>query len=301
MAPDESKNQTASGDLAGLQTVVTGSSSGIGRAIALEFARAGADVIVHARKSRPEANDTALSCRKFGVRAEVILADVAETVGRRALVDQALATFGKFDVWVNNAGADVLTGQTASCSFEEKLSLLWNVDVLGTICLSRTVGAMMRGQGNGSILNIGWDQATAGMEGESGEMFSAVKGAVMAFSKSLALSLAPEVRVNCLAPGWIRTAWGDGASKTWQKRVLDETPLGRWGQSEDVAAMARFLSSPAAAFITGQTVAVNGGAVRRRDNTHRTSGSRLSPDDSPRLPSEDFLPGSRRKFDLITT
>ena len=84
----------------------------------------------------------------------------------------------------------------------------------------------------------------------------------MAFSRSLAVSLAPEVRVNCLAPGWIRTTWGEQASDAWQKRAVDETPLGRWGAPEDVAAVARFLVSPAAAFVTGQSVRINGGAVR---------------------------------------
>ena len=83
----------------------------------------------------------------------------------------------------------------------------------------------------------------------------------MAFTKSLALSLAPEVRVNCLAPGWIRTAWGSQASEAWQARVLKETPLERWGTPEDVAAAALWLVSPAAAFITGQVIRVNGGAV----------------------------------------
>jgi NAD(P)-dependent dehydrogenase (short-subunit alcohol dehydrogenase family) len=109
---------------------------------------------------------------------------------------------------------------------------------------------------------MGWDQAETGMEGDSGQLFAATKAAVMAFSKSLALSLAPEVRVNCLAPGWIRTAWGQDASTRWHERVRRETPLGRWGTPADVAAVARWLVSPAAAFVTGQVIRVNGGAVR---------------------------------------
>ena len=120
----------------------------------------------------------------------------------------------------------------------------------------------MKAAGGGVILNMGWDQAETGMEGDSGELFAAAKGAVMAFSRSLALSLAPEVRVHCLAPGWIRTAWGEKASAAWQERVLRETPLKRWGRPEDVAAAARWLASPAAEFLTGQVIRVNGGAVR---------------------------------------
>ena len=89
--------------------------------------------------------------------------------------------------------------------------------------------------GNGVIINIGWDQADTGMEGDSGQLFGAVKGAIHAFTRGLALSLAPRVRVNCLAPGWIKTAWGQKASAHGAERVLRETPLGRWGLPEDVA------------------------------------------------------------------
>jgi NAD(P)-dependent dehydrogenase (short-subunit alcohol dehydrogenase family) len=125
--------------------------------------------------------------------------------------------------------------------------------------MSRTAGARMKARGSGIILNIGWDQAEHGMAGDSGEMFAAVKGAVMSFSKSLAQSLAPEVRVNCLAPGWIRTAWGERASEYWQQRAVRQSLRARWGTPEDVARTALFLASPAADFVTGQVISVNGG------------------------------------------
>jgi len=111
-------------------------------------------------------------------------------------------------------------------------------------------------------VTMGWDQAETGMEGDSGELFAATKGAILAFTRSLALSLAPAVRVNALAPGWIKTAWGERSSQTWHDRVLKETPLARWGTPEDVAEVARFLVSPASEFITGQIIRVNGGSVR---------------------------------------
>jgi 3-oxoacyl-[acyl-carrier protein] reductase len=117
----------------------------------------------------------------------------------------------------------------------------------------------MKHRGSGVILNIGWDQAEAGMAGDSGELFATSKGAVMAFTRSLAKSLAPEVRVNCLAPGWIKTAWGETASEAWQNRAKSESLLQRWGTPEDIAQAAAFLASPAASFITGQVVPVNGG------------------------------------------
>ena len=91
--------------------------------------------------------------------------------------------------------------------------MLWKVDVVATLRLSRAIGERMRERGRGVILNIGWDQAETGMAGDSGQMFAAVKGAVMAATLSLAKSFAPQVRVNCVAPGWIRTDWGHEASE----------------------------------------------------------------------------------------
>ncbi len=242
-----------------LTAIVTGSSSGIGRAIALELAAAGAAVFLHARRSEDALRQVAAEVESRGTPATFALADLADPGTHLGLVEQAFAWRGGVDVWVNNAGADVLTGESARLSFDEKLEVLWRVDVVATVRLSRLAGSRMRSQGKGVILNIGWDQAHRGMAGDSGELFATTKGSVMAFSRSLAKSLAPEVRVNCLAPGWIRTAWGEGASESWQDRARDESLLGRWGTPEDVARAARFLCSHVASFVTGQTVFVNGG------------------------------------------
>lgn len=249
-------------ELAGRRALVTGSSSGIGRAIALELAAGGADTIVHARSSRQAAEETAAEIYRAGVRGKVLLADLSDLAACRHLVRDAWDCWDGLDVWINNAGADTLTGDAASWPFERKLRELLAVDVTATMILSREVGRRMREAGGGAIVNMGWDQAESGMEGDSGELFAASKGAIMAFSRSLALSLAPAVRVNCLAPGWIRTAWGEGASQRWQERVRRETPLRRWGRPEDVAAAARWLVSPAADYLTGQILRVNGGAIR---------------------------------------
>ena len=246
-------------ELAGLAAVVTGSSSGIGRAAALELASAGAAVLVHARRSEQAAQAVVAEIRDAGGVAEMALADIADAADRELLVERAWQWRGRVDVWVNNAGADVLTGEAARWPFERKLDALWRVDVTGTMQLSRMAGERMKAAGSGAIINIGWDQAEHGMAGDSGEIFAAVKGAVMAFSKSLARSLAPAVRVNCVAPGWIKTSWGEQASAAWQKRAIGESLLARWGTPEDVARVIRFLASPAAAFVTGQVLNVNGG------------------------------------------
>jgi len=245
--------------LAGRIAVVTGASSGIGRAIAVELAGAGADVFLHARRNRQGVEEAAADVRARGREAEIVLADLEDPSQQDTLAESAWTWRTRVDVWVNNAGADLLTGEAAAWPFERKLEALWRVDVVATLRLGRLVGARMKAAGGGVLLNMGWDGAWRGMAGESGQLFAAAKGAVMAFSLSLAESLAPEVRVNCLAPGWIKTAWGQRASASWQARAERESLLGRWGTPEDVARVARFLVSPEAAFITGQIINVNGG------------------------------------------
>lgn len=250
------------GNLSGLRSVVTGSTSGIGRAIALEFAKAGAEVVVHGHKTPSSATALAKALEVFDQRTFAVMADVGDEGALPDFVERCWTELGGIDIWVNNAGVDLLTGDATKLDFSEKLQRLYEVDVRSTLLLSRLVGQQMAASGGGVILNIGWDQAERGMEGESGELFAAAKSAIMGFTRSLALSLAPKVRVNCIAPGWIRTKWGEGASDVWQQRVLRETPLMRWGTPEDVAAVARFLASREASYLTGQVIYVNGGAER---------------------------------------
>ncbi|MGH2929922.1 MAG: SDR family NAD(P)-dependent oxidoreductase, partial [Solirubrobacteraceae bacterium] len=173
---------------------------------------------------------------------------------------EAFAALGNVDVWVNNAGADVLTGEAGRWPAERKLEALLELDLKATIRCSRLVAARMRP--GGCILNVGWDHATVhGMAGDDPELFAAVKAGVLGFSKSFARSVAPDVRVNVLCPGWIETAYGAGADPDFHAQVAADTPLGRWGRPEDVAGAAVWLASPAAAFVTGQAVNVNGGTV----------------------------------------
>ncbi len=262
MATDQHTRSTNdSSPLAGQWAVVTGSSSGIGRAIAIELAQAGANVIVHGFQQVEAAEQLAATIREHGQESQIILGDLSLPTARENLCEQAWR-IAPIDIWVNNAGADVLTGKAADWSFEQKLARLWNVDVQATIQISRDTGTRMQQRGSGTILNIGWDQADTGMAGDSGEMFAAIKGAVMAFTRSLAKSLAPQVRVNCIAPGWIQTAWSDTASNYWQQRAIKESLLECWGTPEDIANAARFLVSPEASFITGQIIHVNGGQQR---------------------------------------
>lgn len=243
---------------------MTGASSGIGAAIALELAAAGCDVIVHCNKSVKKAERVQQSIEKSGAKAHVITADLGEKAGRSKLAAEAFDISPNLSIWVNNAGVDLLTGEQSELDYSQKLQRLLEVDVTATMELSRSVAQRWSNSSASSpcILNIGWDQAERGMGGDSGELFAAAKNAIMGFTRSLAVSVAPEIRVNCIAPGWIRTAWGETAGEIWQQRVLEETPLKRWGTPEDIAKMVRFLVSNEASYITGQILNVNGGAVR---------------------------------------
>ena len=158
-------------DLHDQVAVVTGSSSGIGAAVARELAAAGASLVVHGRTNRAGADRTAAAIRDAGGVAEVLLADLADEAAADAFVDDVWSR-APIDVWINNAGADVLTGEAAAWSFERKLAELWRTDVAAVIRLSRNVGRRMRARGSGVIVNVGWDQAEFGMAGDSGELFA---------------------------------------------------------------------------------------------------------------------------------
>ena len=245
-----------------VRAVVTGASSGIGAAMAEAFGGAGAMVLVTHRDSAEAASAVAERIAGLGGHAQVAQADLGVRASCEALVAEAQERLGGLDVWVNNAGADVLTGEAAGWDWERKLDVLLAVDLKGTVACSYAAGVVMREQdAGGTIVNMSWDHVTAGMAGENPELFSAVKGGVLAFSKSLARSLAPRVRVNVLCPGWIETAFAREVDRDFHRSVAESTPLGRWGRPEDVAAAALWLASPAAAFVTGQAININGGVV----------------------------------------
>ena len=241
--------------------VVTGASSGIGQAIALACAQAGADLLVTYQHNRSGIDETVRRVGEAGRVAVPLQVDISRTEDVERLARTVQERFGRVDVWVNNAGADILTGRGARLSRAEKLELLLAVDVRGTVQGSWAAVGLMRAGAGGVILNMSWDHVAHGMAGENPVIYATAKGAVEAFSKSLARDVAPHIRVNVLAPGFIETAFGEGASAEWRTHVERITPLGRWGRPEDVAKAAVYLSSDAAGFVTGQTVKVNGGVV----------------------------------------
>ncbi len=243
-------------------TVITGASSGIGRAIALACAGEGAQVVVNYNRSKGRAQDVVREFKGLPGQAVAIQADVADQDSVDSLLEKVTTRFGRIDVWVNNAGADILTGSGAELTDREKLSGLIDVDLRGTIQCCWSVAEIMQRQGGGVILNMSWDQAIHGYQGTNPQMFSAVKAGVTAFSRSLARTVAPAVRVNVLAPGWIATAFAnDVMDEEYYSERIAEIPLKRFGTPDDVARAAVFLASDEASYITGAVLNIGGGIV----------------------------------------
>lgn len=246
--------------------VVTGSSSGIGKAIAVQAAKRGASLVLHARKSESRLKQVQQQVEQLGAKAKYLLCDFSKNLDAEDFVAQAWRQFGRIDGWVNNAGGDVLTGESGSWSVDDKLEYLWKSDVRATFQLSRAIANRMRDQAIREelsdgywVVNMGWDQAEHGMAGDSGEIFATTKGAIMSMTRSLAQSFAPQVRINCVCPGWIKTEWGETASEYWDSRAKRESLMARWGTADDVANVVSYLGSDAASFVSGQTLSVNGG------------------------------------------
>jgi len=219
-------------------------------------------VLLTHRGSPERAREVADAIAARGGRAHVRQADLATREACERLVAAARDELGGLDVWVNNAGADVLTGEAAAWEWERKLDVLLAVDLKGTIACSYAAGEVMgRQERGGTIVNMSWDHVVSGMAGDDPQLFSAVKGGVLSFSKSLARRVAPDIRVNVLCPGWIETSFGEHADREFHRSVAEHTPMRRWGRPQDVADAALYLASPEAAFVTGQAINVNGGVV----------------------------------------
>jgi 3-oxoacyl-[acyl-carrier protein] reductase len=248
--------------LEGKVALVTGAAVGIGRAIAVAYGREGAKVVVNFSKSQEEAEKTAEMVKQVGGDPLVIQADVAQDRKVRAMVAQILERFGRIDILVNNAGITAfvdfpdLEGLT-----DEIWDRLYTVNVKGTFFCCRAVVPPMRKQGHGRIINIA---SVAGIWPQGSSIaYSASKAAVIHLSKCLARTLAPEIQVNVIAPGFIAdTRWNVGRpnlEETIQK-AIQAAPLQRAGKPEDIADAALFLATRAD-FMTGDIMIVDGGRV----------------------------------------
>ncbi|HIF50191.1 MAG TPA: glucose 1-dehydrogenase [Thiotrichaceae bacterium] len=242
--------------------VITGASSGIGRGIAEAFAREGADVVVNYLKSKDSAESLVEEIKQSGRRAIAVQADMANEDDIDRLIEKTIEEFGRIDIWVNNAGADILTGTGAAAEIHEKLEHLIEVDLRGTINACWSITQTMQEQGYGVIVNMGWDLATHGFEGTNPQIFAATKAGVLGFTRSFAKSVGPEIRVNLVSPGWISTAFAeDHMDAEYRQARISEIPLARFGRPEDVAAAVVFLASDDSSYLTGEAIKINGGLV----------------------------------------
>ncbi|HKZ82834.1 MAG TPA: 3-oxoacyl-[acyl-carrier-protein] reductase [Anaerolineae bacterium] len=236
--------------------VVTGASRGIGRAIAIELARRGAKVVVNYNASADAAEEVVLAIKDAGSEAIAVKADVSKLDQAKALIKAATDTFGRLDILVNNAGTtrDMLLAMMQ----EEDWDLVLATNLKSAFnCSKAALRAMMR-QKYGRIVNI---TSVAGIAGNPGQTnYAASKAGLIGFTKSLAKEIGPRhITVNAVAPGFVETKLTKDLPADLKEAALKATPLGRWGTAEEVAYAVAFLASDEAAFITGQTLSVDGG------------------------------------------
>jgi 3-oxoacyl-[acyl-carrier protein] reductase len=243
-------------ELAGKVALVTGGARNIGRAIALELARGGADVLVHARTSRAEAEQTAAQIRAAGGRAALLFADITDPQAVGSMVASGVKEFGRLDILVNNAAVRAET-PFASMPFDEWRGVLASILDGSFLCSQACLPELARA-GSGSIVNIGGLTAHRGAAGRAHVV--AAKAGIVGLTRALALELAPHsITVNCVVPGTIDTVRGLPGAPERPAPRSGLPPLSRRGTPEEVAGAVRFLCGPGARYITGETLHVNGG------------------------------------------
>lgn len=238
--------------------IVTGAGRGIGRAIALAYAEAGADVVVGAR-SVDQIEETARMVRALGRRALPVRCDVMERADLENLVEATIHEFGRIDVLVNNAGGS--PPKPALRTSEREFENAFRFNVTTAFLLTRlSVPKMVETAGGGAVVNI---SSVAGRENAPGIVaYGTAKAALSFMTKELAQDFAPRVRVNAIAVGSIRTeALGTVLTPEIEADMVALTPMARIGEVEDISACALYLASPAASYVTGEIYGVNGGLV----------------------------------------
>lgn len=242
--------------LAGKRALVTGASRGIGRAIALGFARAGASVAVAYHTNREPADALASELLALGVESFSLPLEVTNRVGVHTAVEEVVKRWGTLDILVNNAG------YLEQKPFDEITDEDWEhtlaVDLKGVFICTQEVARIFKRQKSGCIINLSSVGGQTG--GVKAPHYAAAKAGVISFTKSAAKLLAPHTRVNAIAPGFIRTdMYRDIVSRSSEADILSQIPLGRVGEPDDVARAAVFLASDDASYITGHVLNINGG------------------------------------------
>lgn len=245
-------------NLSGKVAVITGSSKGIGAAIGIAFAKAGADVVINYNRDQAGAEEVVRQITEMGRKAKAYKADVANSAEVEAFFDEVQKDFGKIDVLVNNAGItrDTLLVRMKEDDWDEVM----DTNLKSMFLCTRAVAKSMMKQRSGKIINI---TSVVGLIGNPGQAnYTAAKAGTIGFTKTVAKELAARgVQVNAIAPGFIISRMTDSLSEEVKNKMLSVIPLGRFGKPEDVADLALFLASDKSDYITGQVFNVDGGMV----------------------------------------
>lgn len=238
--------------------IVTGGSRGIGRAIAVELAKAGVQVAIIYAGNTAAAEETLALVKAQGVQGMTIQCDVADGAAVEAMVKEVKDTFGSIDILVNNAGItrDTLLMRMKETEWQEVL----DTNLTGVFHCTRQVSKLMIKQRHGIIINL---TSIVGLVGNAGQAnYSAAKAGVIGFTKAVAKELASRnIRVNAIAPGFIETDMTAILSDTAKEDILKTIPMGRMAKPEEVATVAAFLASEEAKYMTGQVLHVDGGMI----------------------------------------
>jgi 2-deoxy-D-gluconate 3-dehydrogenase len=246
--------------LEGRVALVTGASAGLGQAIAIALAEAGADVACHGNTRSPE--NTCKEIERVGRRTLSLIGDLANTEIPKSLVDATVEHFGRLDILVNNAGT-IRRAPAADYSEEDWASVI-EVNLSAVFRLSQLAGRQMIAQGGGKIINIASLLSFQG--GITVPAYAASKGGVMQLTKALANEWAGKgINVNAIAPGYMRTDNTKAlqADETRNRQILERIPAARWGEPSDLAGAAVFLASPASDYLHGHVLVVDGGWMGR--------------------------------------
>ena len=238
--------------------MVTGGSRGIGKETSKLFARFGATVIINYLENKKAADSFMLEIASMGGHAVLAHCDISQANNVKIMFDELLELYGRIDILVNNAG---IWEPTPAESTDLKIySRTINVNLDGMVNCCSNIIPNMKQIGGGHIINI---SSTAGQRGEAGySAYAASKGAVISYTKSLAVELAPHnIFVNCVAPGWINTEMTSDTVSLSGRKIFESIPLGRVGRSEEIAWPILFLSSSYSSYVTGEVLNVNGGSV----------------------------------------
>jgi 3-oxoacyl-[acyl-carrier protein] reductase len=236
--------------------LVTGGSKGIGRACCFRLKEMGYKIALHYRSDKEEAFHVA---SELGDSCSLYSFDLSEKGASEALMASVKKDYNRLDVLVNNAG--VTLNKLLAFSKEEDYEFILNTNLRSVFLLSKLASRMMMVHKSGSIINMSSIAAFTGNKGLS--LYSATKGAVVSFTKSLGMELAPfGIRVNCVAPGYIETKMTEAIPEEAKQKILEQIPLGRFGETQEIAKAVGFLASDDSSYITGTTLHVNGGMYR---------------------------------------